>query len=126
MWNVECVNGNYNMKENIIAERTYLFAIEIVKLTKELISEKEYVLSKQILKSGTSIGANVEEAIGGISKKDFRAKMSISYKEARETQYWLKLLRDTNYISTEKFDSLNIELTSILKILYRIIESSKV
>src|SRR5690606_37356994 len=116
----------YNMKENIIAERTYQFAIEIVKLTKELISEKEYVLSKQILKSGTSIGANVEEAIGGISKKDFRAKMSISYKEARETQYWLKLLRDTKYISTEKFDSLNIELTSILKILYRIIESSKV
>lgn len=59
------------MKENIIAVRTYMFAIEIVKLTKELIAEKEYVLSKQILKSGTSIGANVEEAIGGISKKRF-------------------------------------------------------
>lgn len=113
------------MKENIIAEKTYQFAIEIVKLTRELISEKEYVLSKQILKSGTAIGANVEEAIGGISKKDFRAKMSISYKEARETQYWLKLLRDTKYISTEKFDSLNIELTSILKILYKIIETSR-
>ncbi|MCB0464766.1 MAG: four helix bundle protein [Aequorivita sp.] len=113
------------MKENIIAERTYMFAIEIVKLTKGLIAEKEYVLSKQILKSGTSIGANVEEAIGGISKKDFRAKMSISYKEARETQYWLKLLRDTNYISPEKFDSLNKELISILKILYKIIETSK-
>ena len=113
------------MKENIIAIKTYKFAIEIVKLTKELISEKEYVLSKQILKSGTSIGANVEEAIGGISKKDFRAKMSISYKEARETQYWLKLLRDTNYISAEKFDILNTELTSILKILFRIIETSK-
>ncbi|MCB0467032.1 MAG: four helix bundle protein [Aequorivita sp.] len=113
------------MKENIIAIRTYKFAIEIVQLTKELISEKEYVISKQILKSGTSIGANVEEAIGGISKKDFRAKMSISYKEARETQYWLKLLRDTNYISSEKFNSLNKELTSILKILYKIIETSK-
>ncbi|MEH6764995.1 four helix bundle protein [Aequorivita antarctica] len=113
------------MKENIIALKTYRFAIEIVNLTKELISEKEYVLSKQILKSGTSIGANVEEAIGGISKKDFRAKMSISYKEARETQYWLKLLRDTNYISPEKFDALNTELTSILKILYKIIETSK-
>jgi four helix bundle protein len=113
------------MKENIIAVRTYMFAIEIVKLTKELIAEKEYVLSKQILKSGTSIGANVEEAIGGISKRDFRSKMSISYKEARETQYWLKLLRDTNYISTEKFDTLNTELTSILKILYKIIETTK-
>lgn len=113
------------MKENIIAEKTYKFAIEIVKLTKELISEKEYVLSKQILKSGTSIGANVEEAIGGISKRDFRAKMSISYKEARETHYWLKLLRDTDFISTEKFEKLNTELTSILKILYKIIETSK-
>lgn len=113
------------MKENIIAEKTYQFAIEIVKLTRELISEKEYVLSKQILKSGTSIGANVEEAIGGISKREFRAKMSISYKEARETQYWLKLLRDTNYISIEKFNTLNTELTSILKILYKIIETSR-
>jgi four helix bundle protein len=113
------------MKENIIAERTYKFAIEIVQLTKKLVSEKEYVLSKQILKCGTSIGANVEEAIGGISKRDFRAKMSISYKEARETHYWLKLLRDTGYISTEKFEALNTELTSILKILYKIIESSK-
>ncbi len=113
------------MKENIIAVRTYQFAIEIVNLTKQLISEKEYVLSKQILRSGTSIGANVEEAIGGISKKDFRAKMSISYKEARETQYWLKLLRDTNYISNEKFEALNTELISILKILFKIIETSK-
>jgi four helix bundle protein len=73
------------MKENIIAVKTYQFAIQIVNLNKELIAKKEYVLSRQVLKSGTSIGANVEEAIGGISKKDFRAKMSISYKEARET-----------------------------------------
>lgn len=84
------------MKENIIAIKTYEFAIHIVNLSKELISKNEYVLSRQILKSGTSIGANIEEAIGGISKKDFRAKMSISYKEARETHYWLKLLRDTD------------------------------
>ena len=67
------------MKENIIAVKTYQFAIQIVNLNKELIAKKEYVLSRQVLKSGTSIGANVEEAIGGISKKDFRAKMSISY-----------------------------------------------
>ena len=98
------------MKENIIAIKTYQFAIQIVNLSKDLSAKKEYVLSRQILKSGTSIGANVEEAIGGISKKDFRAKMSISYKEARETHYWLKLLRDTDYISTEKFDTLNNEL----------------
>jgi len=113
------------MKENIIAVKTYQFAIKIVNLSKELTVEREYILSKQILKSGTSIGANVEEAIGGISKKDFRAKMSISYKEARETQYWLRLLKDTNYISTKKFDELNNDLVSILKILFRIIETSK-
>ena len=83
------------------------------------------MLSRQILKSGTSIGANVEEAIGGISKKDFRAKMSISYKEARETHYWLKLLRDTDYISTEKFDILNNQLDEILRILFKIVASSK-
>lgn len=77
------------------------------------------------MKSGTSIGANVEEAIGGISKKDFRAKMSISYKEARETNYWLRILKDTGYIEIKEFNQLNIENISILKILYKIIESSK-
>jgi four helix bundle protein len=113
------------MKENIIAVKTYQFAIKIVKLSKVLIANKEYVLSKQLLKSGTSIGANVEEATGGISKKDFRAKISISYKEALETQYWLRLLKDTNYIDLEQFNELNNNLVSILKILFKIIESSK-
>ncbi|MBT0608229.1 four helix bundle protein [Aequorivita echinoideorum] len=113
------------MKENIIATKSYQFAIKIVKLTKSLVEKKEYVLSKQILRSGTSIGANVEEAIGGISKKDFRAKMSIAYKEARETHYWLRLLKDTEYIAVEEFEVLNTELTSILKILFKIIDSSK-
>ncbi len=113
------------MKENIIATKTYSFAVKIVLLSKKLVSKNEYVLSKQILKSGTSIGANVEEAIRGISKKDFRAKMSISYKEARETNYWLRILKDTDYITVEEFDLLNNDLTSILKILYKIIDSSK-
>jgi four helix bundle protein len=113
------------MKENLIASKTYTFAINIIKLSKKLVNENEYVLSKQILKSGTSIGANVEEAIGGISKKDFRAKMSISYKEARETHYWLRLLKDSDYITTEEFFKLEKELSSILKILFKIIQSSK-
>lgn len=113
------------MKDNLIANKTYSFAVMIVNLSKKLSSQNEYVLSKQILKSGTSIGANVEEAIGGISKKDFRAKMSISYKEARETKYWLRILKDTNYITIEEFDKFNTEITSILKILFKIIQSSK-
>ncbi len=113
------------MKENLIAIKSYSFAITIVNLSKRLIAKNEYILSKQILKSGTSIGANVEEAIGGISKKDFRAKMSISYKEARETHYWLRLLKDTNYITANEYNELEKELSSILKILYKIIQSSK-
>lgn len=113
------------MKENIIAKKSYAFAIKIIELNKILIQKNEYVLSKQVLKSGTSIGANVEEAIGGISEKDFRAKMSISDKEARETNYWLRLLKDTHYITEEKFNDLNNDLLEILKILFRIIESSK-
>ncbi|SFU43592.1 four helix bundle protein [Pustulibacterium marinum] len=114
-----------NPKENIIVTKSYQFAIHIVELCKTLQENKEYTLSKQLLKSGTSIGANVEEAVGGISKKDFRAKMSIAYKEARESHYWLRILKDTSYISKEKFDALEIELLPILKILYRIIETSK-
>lgn len=113
------------MKENIIAVKTYQFALEIIGLYKELTSRKEFVLSKQLLKSGTSIGTNVEEAIGGFSKKDFRAKMSISYKEARETKYWLRLLKDTDYIDKEQFDRLNNQIDAILKILFKIIENSK-
>ncbi|WP_206075168.1 four helix bundle protein [Mangrovimonas spongiae] len=113
------------MKENIIATKSYDFAVKIVLLSKKLIAENEYVLSRQILKSDTSIGANVEEAIGGISKKDFRAKMSISYKEARETHYWLRILKDTDYITDSEFEKLEKELSSILKILFKIIQSSK-
>jgi four helix bundle protein len=116
---------NNSITENVIAINTYQFDIQIINLSKELNSKKEFVLSRQILKSGTSIGANVEEAIGGISKKDFRAKMSISYKEARETHYWLRLLRDTDYISKDKFDNLRSLLDEILKILFKIVESSK-
>ena len=113
------------MKENLILTKTYDFAIKIVNLNRRLVSKNEFVLSRQLLKSGTSIGANVEEAIGGLSEKDFRAKMSISYKEARETNYWLRLLKDTDFITIEEFEEFDKELSSILKILFRIIESSK-
>ena len=81
-------------EENIIQTKSYAFAVRIVRLHKHLINtKKEYVLSKQILRSGTSIGANVEEAIGGQSKADFIHKLAIAYKEARETSYWLRLLQ---------------------------------
>jgi four helix bundle protein len=98
------------MKDNnIVKTKSYDFALRIIKLYQYIVGEKkEYTLSKQILKSGTSIGANIEEAIGGQSKKDFVAKLSISYKEARETHYWLRLLTDTGYISKKlSFSLLN-------------------
>ena len=86
---------------------------------------QEYTLAKQILRSGTSIGANIEEARGGYSTKDFIARLGISYKESRETKYWLKLLHATNYISKEEFESLFADADELGKILYKIIQKAK-
>lgn len=89
-------------KGNIIQEKSYDFAVRIVNLYKHLSQEKkEFVLSKQLLRSGTSIGANIEETIGGQSRKDFYAKLTIAYKEARETHYWIRLLKDTSFLSKD-------------------------
>ncbi|HOZ89919.1 MAG TPA: four helix bundle protein [Bacteroidia bacterium] len=109
------------MKENIVQQKSFAFAIRIVELYKYLQSEKkEFVLSKQVLRSGTSIGANIEESIGGASEKDFLHKLTISYKEARETIYWLKLLHATQYISEKEFNSLHNDAEEICKILAKI------
>ena len=90
------------MAENILRIKSFKFAVEIIELYKHLtISQKEFVISKQLLKSGTSIGANVEEAIGGQSEADFMSKLSIAYKESRETSYWLRLLLETKYIEDQ-------------------------
>ncbi len=102
---------------NIIQEKSYSFALRVVKLSRHLAEEKkEFILSKQLLRSGTSIGANVEEAIGGQSEKDFFAKLTISYKEARESKYWLRLLRDSNYLTPTQAESLLTDIEEILKI----------
>jgi len=107
--------------DNVIQQKSFAFAIRIVNAYKYLRSEKqEFVLSKQMLRSGTSIGANVEEAIGGQSKADFLHKFSISYKEARETIYWLKLLQATNYLSDELANSLINDCNEICKIIGKI------
>jgi four helix bundle protein len=106
------------MKENIIQIKSYAFAARTVKVYQYLCEEKkEYVLSKQLLRSGTSIGANIEEAIGGQSGKDFYAKLTIAYKEARETHYWVRLLTDTNYLSKEENKSLLYDIDELLKII---------
>lgn len=112
--------------KNIVQEKSFAFAVRIVKLYKYLMEEKkEFTLSKQILRSGTSVGANIEEALGGYTKKDFRAKMSISYKEIRETKYWLRLFKETGYINFEEFESLYSDAEELAKMLFRIIQNSK-
>ena len=104
--------------ENVVQEKSYAFAVRIVKVYQYLCAKKkEFVLSKQLLRCGTSIGANIEEAIGGQSKKDFFAKLTISYKEARETHYWIRLLTDTEYISKEQSESLLKDVDELLKII---------
>lgn len=104
------------MKENIIQDKSFEFALTIIALYKKLQEEREYIISKQVLRSGTSIGANIEEAIAGQSRKDFLSKISISLKEARETRYWLQLLKESNLtnIDTEPYLNSSIELINIL------------
>lgn len=115
------------MKEgNVVREKSYAFALRTVKLYKYLIEEKkEYVLSKQVLRSGTSIGANVEEAIGAQSQKDFINKMSVAYKEARETHYWLRLLTDSGSFNAKLSASLLSDCEELLKILGSIQKTMK-
>ncbi len=114
------------MKNNILSEKSYKFALRIVKLYKFMIDEnREYVLSKQILRSGTSIGANIEESIHAQSKTDFIHKLSISRKETNETIFWLDLLKDTFYLEEELYKKLINQANQILKILTSIILTSK-
>ena len=104
--------------DNVLQIKSFAFAVKIVKVCQLLVEDrKEFVLSKQLLKAGTSVGANVEESIGGQSEKDFYAKLSISYKEARETHYWIRLLTATDYLSKEKGESLLQDAEELLKII---------
>lgn len=105
-------------QDNIIQTKSFAFAVRIINVYKYLVEDrKEYVLSKQLLRCGTSIGANIEEAIGGHSQKDFFAKLTISYKEARETKYWIRLLKESDYLSTAQSHSLLDDIEEILKII---------
>jgi four helix bundle protein len=113
-------------KENIILDKSFAFAVRIVKLYKFLCEEKkEFILSKQVLRSGTSIGANIEESAGGQSDKDFISKLEISLKEAKETAYWLRLLAATEYITQEQAESLLNDAEELKKILAKIILTMK-
>lgn len=111
---------------NVILEKSKAFAIRIVRLYQYLCNEKkEFVLSKQVLRSGTSIGANVREAIRGQSKPDFLSKMNIALKEASETEYWLELLYETDYIDKKQYESIGHDCAEINKILIAILKSGR-
>jgi four helix bundle protein len=113
-------------KDNIIVSKSYSFALEVIKTYKYLINEKkEFVLSKQLLRSGTSIGANVHEAIASESKKDFVHKLGIAVKEARETDYWLRLLKDSLYLDDVQFKDIKVHNDELIKILNSIILTTK-
>ena len=112
-------------KKNIVKEKSFDFAVNIVNLYKELIESNEFVMSKQLLKSGTSIGANIREAEFAQSKPDFICKMSISLKEVNETDYWLDLLYKTKFINAVAFERFKVKSAEILKILITIVKSSK-
>ena len=113
-------------RENVVVDKSYAFAVRIVRLSKYLISEhRAYQLADQVLRSGTAIGANLEEAVGGQSRKDFVSKCSIAYKEARETHYWLRLLRDTQHLGDKQAASLLDDCEELLKLLTSILISSK-
>ena len=114
------------MKANIIQQKSYDFASRIVKAYKFLIGEqREYVLSKQLLRSGTSIGANVEEALAASSTADFVHKLNIAAKEARETSYWLRLLRDNDFLPESAFESIHTHNLEIIKLLSSILLTTK-
>ena len=116
---------NKTDKRNLIREKTYKFSLQIIALYKQLKDQNEYVLSKQILRSGTSIGANTEEATAAQSRKDFISKMSIASKEARETNYWLRLLRDSQLCSDKDLKGMITESEEIIKILTAIVKTSQ-
>lgn len=112
--------------ESIIKQKSFAFAVRVVKLYQYLLeTKKENILSKQLVRSGTSIGANVHEALQGASRKDFIHKLAIALKEAHETEYWLRLLHETGYLSAKEFESVLQDCVEVIKILTSIIITSK-
>ena len=115
--------------ENIVREKSFLFAVRIVTLYQYLTntenSNREFIISKQVLRSGTSVGANIRESRNAQTVKDFLTKLYIASKEAEETEYWLELLKETGYITEEQFESLDQDCEEIMKLLTSIIKTTK-
>ncbi|MFO7615167.1 MAG: four helix bundle protein [Bacteroidales bacterium] len=113
------------MKESIVGGKAYYYALSIIPLYQKMLQQKEYIISKQLLRSSTSIGANIEEATAGSSRKDFCAKMAIASKEARESRFWLRLISDSNLIGDFDFQELLKEIDEIIKMLTKIVKTTQ-
>lgn len=114
------------MKDNIVKDKSFAFAVRVVRTYQYMVAEKkEFVLSKQFLRSSTSIGANVEESIGGQSNADFISKLSIAYKKARESVYWIRLLQATDYLTDKQAESLLNDAEELCRIIAKILITSK-
>ena len=117
---------NDRMKENVVKNKSFVFAVRVVNLYRFLCAQqKEFVLSKQLLRSGTSVGAMIREAEHAETKKDFIHKMAIAQKEINETIYWLELLQASNYLTNEQFKSINTDAVEIIKLITTIIKTTK-
>lgn len=113
-------------EENVIRTKSYTFALRVIKAYKFLTKEgKEFILSKQLMRSGTAVGALIEESAGAQSKADFINKLSIAYKEAVETKYWINLLKDSEYLPTQPADSLKEDIEELIKIIGSILKTLK-
>ncbi|HEV7869329.1 MAG TPA: four helix bundle protein [Chthoniobacteraceae bacterium] len=112
------------MKDNVVQEKAYAFALAVVAICRRLQDQREYVLSRQLIKSGTSIGANIEEAQAGQSRADFLSKMSIALKEARETNFWLRVLRDCREFPSLDFEPLAESSAELVRILTAIVKTT--
>jgi len=118
---------DYVEKENVVKNKSFAFSVRIIRLYQYLANQKkEFIIAKQLLRSGTSVGAMVKEAEHAESRNDFKHKISIAQKEINESIYWLELLRETEYLSKEEFDSLKADAIELLKIVTAIIKSVKV
>ena len=113
------------MSESIVGAKAYYFALKVILLHRLMQDQKEYVISNQLLRSSTSIGANIEEAQAGFSRKDFAAKMAIASKEARETRYWIRLLSDSGIVKDFDFTELLTEIDEIVKMLTKIVKTTQ-
>lgn len=114
------------MKPNLVQQKSYAFALRVIEAGKHLqFEQKEFILSRQVVRSGTSIGANIEEATAGLTKKDFAARMCVASKEARETRYWLRLLGDSKYLDRALADSLIEDCSELVRLLTAIVKSAQ-